>query len=182
MLNIKEFCKEVDGKTVVDTEAYNKAYTAEVDRERTVASTSARENAKKEMRDALKEEVRKEIEEETKLTIEEKNKKEREKIEAERLELNKEKVRNVFEKTGLYDDAEISELMTIVTLDGKVSLEKANKLAELRKTKMSEYEKTLTEKIQSGLQQPNGQNTNKNDNSEISKLINKKQLPEIKFD
>lgn len=169
-MDINNFVKlDADGKLVIDNEAFTKAFTSELDKARTQASTTARANAKKD----LETELRKQIEAEAKLTAEEKAMKDLEavktEIENERLELNKERVKNILHSSGM-PEKDIEMRLKYVNKDTKLAIEEANEMATVFKEFVTAKEAEFQTKYQGDQPNPNaGSGGVSKDNSRAAK-------------
>ena len=151
-IDIKNYISTNDkGEQVIDYDKFN----ADLDRERTQASTTAREKADKELRKS----IRDELEKEASLSAEEKVKAEREKLLEERKKFNEERIQAIYKDAGLSED-EMTPLLELVTDDAEKSLEKANKIASARKKYFEDYKvntkKQLEKELALNSPDPNG--------------------------
>lgn len=169
-INLADYAKlDENGKLVLDTEAFKSA----VDKERNQASDTARANAEKKLRSDLTKEIKEQLEREASLTAEEKIKAEREALQAERLAFNKERVKNVYTSSGVFDDGEVELFADLITEDYEKSLAKANAIVEARKKRNEQYEKDFMAKVQAGQPRPDGQGGAVKTESEAEKFAKK---------
>ncbi len=128
--------KNEQGEQVIDYEKFN----ADLDRERTQASETARTKAEKDLRKSIREE----LENEANLSAEEKVKAERDKLLEERKKFNEERVKAIYTDANISED-ELSPLLELVTDDAEKSIERARTIANARKKQFEDY-KELTKK------------------------------------
>ena len=153
-INLADYAKlDENGKLVLNTDAFKSA----VDKERNQASDTARANAEKKLRADLTKEIKEQLEREASLTAEEKLKAEREALQAERLAFNKERVKNIYTSSGVFDENEVVLFADLITEDYEKSVEKANAIVEARKKRNEQYEKDFMAKVQAGQPRPDGQ-------------------------
>ena len=92
------------GEIVIDYDAYNKELASELDRARTQASQTAKQNAEKELRTSLVKELKEKAEAEAKMTADELLKAEKEAFHKERLEFDKKQVETIYKEAGIGDN------------------------------------------------------------------------------
>lgn len=136
-----------EGKPTINESELKKLLQVEGDRRSTEASRTARENAELE----LKERIRAELEQEAKLSAEEKAKmlisKEMEVIKKEKLNLNREKVENLFLKANI-DKEDYEPLLSYVSDDITKSLEVAEKqISSIQKIAEKQYQSRIKENM-----------------------------------
>lgn len=148
MKDISEFATVNEkGEIVIDYDAYNKELASELDRARTQASQTAKQNAEKELRASLVKELKEKAEAEAKMTADELLKAEKEAFQKERLEFDKKQVEAIYKEAGISDN-EIELLTALLGEDTTKNLETAKKFAEARKTYNEESKIKLTEELQ----------------------------------
>lgn len=139
-----------DGKPIIDTEGYEKAYDAELCKSLNVNTENTRKK--------LEAEVRKSLEEEAKLSAEEKLKKDRESFEAEMAKKLKDfaqyQAKSKMSAAGL-DEEEISTYLELVTDDASIA--KIDKILEMRTKMADSLKKKFEEELVSS--QPTPKNT-----------------------
>lgn len=144
--------KNENGEFVFD----DAAYTAEMDRVRNEASTTARKNAESSLKKEIEASVRKEIEDAAKLSADEKLAKEKASLEAERKAFNSERFKAHIAATQLFSDEEVEVYMGLLGDDYEASILGIDKIIEARKKYNQDYESKLKEQVQLGTPRANG--------------------------
>lgn len=152
MLDISKFVTVGDdGKAVIDTDAYQSAYDAEL---RKSLDTNSENTRKK-----LETEIRKQLEEEAKLSAEEKLKKDREEFEAsmaEKIKSFAQKQARTLMKGAEFADEEIDSYLELVSDED--SLSKITKIIDVRKKQNEALKQKWQEELSEN--QPNPQSNN----------------------
>lgn len=148
MKDIKDFVKtNEDGTITIDYDAYNAELKSELDRARTQASNTAKENAEKQLKVTLEKEIKAKLEEEAKMTAEEKLKVEREALLEEKKKFDQERIVKIYEDAGIGKD-EIEILSKLISDNSEVNLETAKKFADARKAANEVSKKAILEELQ----------------------------------
>lgn len=146
--------EETTNNVSVETKEEKTFTSADLDRARTEASITARNNAEKELR----EKIRKELEEEAKLTAEEKARKDFEnelnKLKEEKLELNKDRARVILKEAGFDLENSKDLINSIVSDDKEDTIKKANLLATQFKLNLEALRKSDREQMVKNTETP----------------------------
>lgn len=146
--------KNENGELVFNEELF----TADLDRERNNASTTASSNTEKKIRASVEKEIREKIEQEAAMTAEQKLAQEREEFLKAKKDFTTERIKTLYKAENLFDDAEIESFLPLIGEDYDKSVEVATKIIDSRKKRNAEYEKQINEKFQTNLPKPNGGN------------------------
>lgn len=168
MKDIKDFVTATEGGFTIDTEAYQKELSAELDRVRTQARKTAEENVEKNLRAKLEKEIAEQMEEAAKLSAEEKLKKAMEDFENQKKEFDKQRIKQMYKDANIGDE-EIEILCSLIGEDSAKNLETAQKYVDARKAANDTIEKKIKEEIQLGITRPTIDNGGSGENDNIGK-------------